>query len=110
MLNLNELVGNEPIRSQTLDIFGHPEKLKCSLASPNHLLSLYDSRLSKIKIYDFRYLTMRQVESFDNLSSSFLDYHWSIDQMAIVVATHQGLIHWIDINVPLNSKILTKRQ
>ncbi|CAF0947571.1 unnamed protein product [Adineta ricciae] len=102
-------ISREPIRNETLDIFGHPEKLKCSLASPNHLLSLYDSRLSKLKIYDFRYLTMRQVESFDDLSSSFLDYHWTVDQMAIVVATHQGQLHWIDVNVPLNSKALNRR-
>jgi hypothetical protein len=56
---------SEPIRNETLDIFGHSEKLKCSLASPNHLISVYDSRLGKIKIYDFRYLTV-----------SFVDYYF----------------------------------
>ena len=50
---------SEPIRNETLDCFGQSEKLKCSLASPSHLLSLYDSRLNKIKIYDFRFLTVR---------------------------------------------------
>ncbi|CAF3534953.1 unnamed protein product [Rotaria socialis] len=95
----------EPIRNEILDPFGQLEKLKCSLASPNHLISTYDARLAKIKIYDIRFLTMRQVESFDNISSSFLDYHWTINKMAIVVATHQGLLHWIDVNIPLNSKI-----
>ena len=55
---------SEPIRNEVLDIFGHSEKLKCSLASPNHLLSVYDSRLKKIKIYDFRYLTVSFVICF----------------------------------------------
>lgn len=53
----------EPIRNETLDNFGQSEKLKCSLASPNHLLSVYDSRLEKIKIYDFRYLTVNSLRS-----------------------------------------------
>lgn len=47
---------------------------------------------------------MRQVESFDDISS-FLDYHWTIDKMAIVIATHQGLLHWIDVDIPWKSKI-----
>lgn len=49
---------SEPIRNEILDKFGQLEKLKCSLASPNHLISVYDSRLGKIKIYDFRFLTV----------------------------------------------------
>ncbi len=47
---------------------------------------------------------MRQVESFDEISSSFLDYHWMVDKMAIIIATHQGLLHWIDVNIPIKSK------
>ncbi len=72
LFGINELIGmwisieilfwiiwfSEPIRNETLDIVGQSEKLKCSLASPNHLLSVYDSRLAKIKIYDFRFLTV----------------------------------------------------
>jgi hypothetical protein len=46
---------------------------------------------------------MRQVESFDDISS-FLDYHWTIDKMAIVVATHQGSLHWIDVNTSIKLK------
>jgi hypothetical protein len=48
---------------------------------------------------------MRQVESFDDISSAFLDYHWTIDKMAIVVATHQGLLHWIDVDIPVKLKM-----
>ena len=47
---------------------------------------------------------MRQVESFENISSSFLDYHWTVDKTAIVVATHQGLLHWIDVDIPVKSE------
>ena len=43
---------------------------------------------------------MRQVESFDQMASSFLDYYWTVDRMAIVVATHQDLLHWIDVDLP----------
>ena len=51
---------------------------------------------------------MKQVESFDKITSSFLYYHWTVDRMAIIAATHQGLLHWIDVNIPMNSKIIHK--
>lgn len=42
---------------------------------------------------------MRQVESFDQMSSAFLDYHWTVDKPAIVIATHQGTLEWIDVDI-----------
>ena len=53
---------------------------------------------------------MRQVESCDEIPSSFLDYHWIINKMAIIVATHQGSLHWIDVDIPLKSKTINKKQ
>ena len=47
---------------------------------------------------------MRQVESFDEPSSSLLDYFWRIDKAALVIATHQGLLHWIDVDGPSERK------
>lgn len=97
-------VSREPIRNEVLDRFGQIEKLKYCLMSPENLISVYDSRLSKLKLFDLRFLTMRQVETFDENSSAFLDYYWLSNQMAILIATHQGSLHWIDVNLAKKRK------
>jgi len=104
LLIWDKRISREPIRNEVLDRFGQIEKLKTCLVCPENFISVYDSRLSKLKLFDLRFLTMRQVETFDEHPSAFLDYHWLSNQMAILIATHQGFLHWIDVHRPKKRK------
>jgi len=93
--------GREPVKVFQLGQIGTFQKLKFSHIPNSNLLSAYDSKLEKIKIYDFRFMVICQVESFE--TSSFLDYQWVVDKSAIVVATHRDELHWIDIDYSLDN-------
>ncbi|CAF0753394.1 unnamed protein product [Didymodactylos carnosus] len=102
LLVWDKRIGREPIRTEQLGQIGYYQNMKFSFHS-NNILAAYNSTLKKIKIYDFRFMIMRQVESFCN--ESFLDYHWTTDAPALVVATHSGQLHWLDIDYRSEKKI-----